>query len=306
MGDRGRASRGLGVGAFGDGGSDRFESRCRLRRASSAVGIGRLVAGGLVGLLLAGCATFGAGGPTASPLPSPSSLRIAAAADLRFALDEIVAAWARAHPEAPLEVSYGSSGSFFAQIGQGAPFDLFFSADIDYPRRLVEAGLADGATLRPYAVGQIVVWVPAGSPLDVEGRGPAVLADPAVHRVAIANPEHAPYGRAAVAALEALGLAEVVRPKLVLGENVSQAAQFVESGNAEAGIIALSLAQAPTLAARGRYVIVPPEAYPHLEQGAVVLAGAADPATARAFLDFVLGPDGRAILEGYGFLLPGR
>lgn len=272
-------------------------------------------------LLLAACGPSMAGGaspaPTtpgapspgpsgaASTAPSPAPpIRVAAAADLRFALDEIVAAWARAHPEAPVEPTYGSSGSFFAQIQQGAPFDLFFSADIDYPRRLAEAGLADGSTLRPYAVGQIVVWVPASSPLDVEGKGLAVLAEPAVRTVAIANPEHAPYGRAAMAALESLGLADVVRPKLVLGENVSQAAQFVDSGNADAGIIALSLAKAPTLSGRGRYAIVPLDAYPRIEQGAVVLAGSDRAATARAFLDFVLGPEGRRILDAYGFMLP--
>lgn len=286
----------------GAGAAD-VEARRRIRQAGP---IGRLVAAGLLGLLFAGCAAFGAGGPTGSALPSPPPpLRVAAAADLRFALDEIVAAWTSAHPGAPVEPNYGSSGSFFAQIGQGAPFDLFFSADIDYPRRLVEAGLADGATLRPYAVGQIVVWVPASSPLDVDSEGLAVLAEPSVGRVAIANPEHAPYGRAAMAALESLGYADVVRPKLVFGENVSQAAQFVESGNADAGIIALSLAKAPTLAGHGRFAIVPIDAYPRLEQGAVVLAGTAQAATARAFLDFVLGPEGRAILDRYGFLLPG-
>lgn len=240
---------------------------------------------------------------SAAPSPAPP-IRVAAAADLRFALDDVVAAWGRAHAEAPVEPTYGSSGSFFAQIQQGAPFDLYFSADIDYPRRLAAAGLADGATLRAYAIGQIVVWVPTSSPLDVEATGLAVLAEPTVQKVAIANPEHAPYGRAAIAALESFGLTDVVRPKLVLGENVSQAAQFVDSGNADAGIIALSLAKAPTLRGRGRYAVVPLGAYPRIEQGAVVLAGSDRAATARAFLDFVLGPEGRAILDAYGFMLP--
>lgn len=259
----------------------------------------------ILGLLVAGCGALGAPGPSATTSRSPAPpLRIAAAADLRFALDELVAAWTTAHPGVPLEPTYGSSGSFFAQIEQGAPFDLFFSADIDYPRRLVEAGLADGATLRPYAVGRIVVWVAASSRLDVETAGMRVLAEPSVRRVAVANPEHAPYGRAAMAALESVGLADVVRPKLVLGENVAQAAQFVDSGNADAGIIALSLARAPTLAGRGRFALVPVDAYPRLEQGAVVLAGSARGAEARAFLDFVLGSEGRAILDRYGFVAP--
>ncbi len=273
-----------------------------MRRLAGRLGVG------LLGLLVAACAALGApaspgasGPAAASPAPP---LRVAAAADLRFALDELVTAWSAAHPGVPIEPTYGSSGSFFAQIEQGAPFDLFFSADVDYPRRLVEAGLADEQTLRPYAVGRIVVWVPASSPLDVETAGVRVLAEPSIRRVAIANPEHAPYGRAAMAALESLGLAEVVRPKLVLGENVAQAAQFVDSGNADAGIIALSLAKAPTLAGRGRYALVPVDAYPRLEQGAVVLAGSARGAEAAAFLDFVLGSEGRTILDRFGFVAP--
>lgn len=268
--------------------------------------------------LLVGCGTFGAGGSAAtrdsaatvgsaatgaSPSP-PLPLRLAVAADLRFAMDELVVRWRSAHPDVPVETVYGSSGTFFAQLSQGAPFDLFFSADIDYPRRLVEAGLADGSTLRRYAVGQLAVWVPATSSLDVEGQGLGVVLDPSVRRVAIANPEHAPYGRAALAALEAAGVAAAVGPKLVLGENAAQAAQFVQSGNADVGIIALSLARSPALEGQGRFAIVPPDAYPAIEQGAVVLSGSARAAEARAFLDFVLGPEGRAVLDAYGFLAP--
>lgn len=280
----------------------------------------RGVLGSLVALLLAACTTpppaptpsaspsSPAAAPSASPAspsPSPASpLRIAAAANLRFALDEIVAAWATSHPEARVEPTYGSSGNFFAQIKQGAPFDLFFSADMDYPRRLVEAGLADGSTLRVYAIGQLVVWVPTGSALDVASKGLGALADPSVRRVAIANPEHAPYGRAAMAALEAAGLADVVNPKLVFGDNVDQAAQFVESGNADAGLIPLSLAKAPTLAGRGRFAVVPQELYPPLEQGVVILTKTDRGTTARAFIEFVLGPEGRAILARYGYLAP--
>lgn len=265
----------------------------------------RCIGLGFLGFLLAACGASQAGSSarTTSSSPAPP-LRVAAAADLRYAMDELVARWRSAHPDVPVETVYGSSGTFFAQLSQGAPFDLFFSADIDYPRRLVEAGLADGATLRRYAVGQLAVWVPAASSLDVEGQGLGVVLDPSVRRVAIANPEHAPYGRAALAALEGAGLAAAVGPKLVLGENVAQAAQFVQSGNADVGIIALSLARSPALEGQGRYAVVPPDTYPAIEQGAVVLSGSTRAAEARAFLDFVLGPEGRAVLDAYGFLAP--
>jgi molybdate transport system substrate-binding protein len=231
-------------------------------------------------------------------------VHVAAAADLRFALDELIAAWSAEHPGTDVEPTYGSSGTFFAQISEGAPFDLYFSADATYPRQLETAGLATPGSTRLYAIGQIVVWVPASSALDVAHRGLDALTDPAVEKVAIANPEHAPYGRAAVAAMKAAGVYDAVEPKLVLGENVSQAAQFVQSGSADIGVIALSLAIAPTMRDMGRYAVVPIDSYPRIEQGAVVLGSAADPGAAAAFLDFVLGPDGRAVLDRYGFLLP--
>lgn len=251
---------------------------------------------------MAGCSIRSSGpGPSSA---GPPQVRIAAAADLRFALDDLVADWRGSNPGVPVTPTYGSSGSFFAQISEGAPYDVFFSADADYPRRLETAGLAGPGSTRLYAIGQIVVWVPAASGLDVAARGIEALTDPSVRRVAIANPEHAPYGLAAVAAMRSAGVYEAARPKLVLGENVSQAAQFVESGNADVGIIALSLAVAPTLRDAGRYGEIPIASYPRLEQGAVVLASAADPGAARAFLDFVLGPDGRTVLDRYGFLQP--
>lgn len=261
-----------------------------MMRALALVGLAAAL-----GLASCGGATADDGGP---------AVRVAAAADLRSAMDELVAAWATDHPDRRVEVVYGSSGNFFAQISEGAPFDLYFSADSEYPGEIERAGLAEPGSTRRYAIGQIVVWVPTASPIEVESRGLTALADPAVARVAIANPEHAPYGRAAVAALRSAGLYQALAPKLVLGENVSQAAQFVASGNADAGIIALSLALAPPLRDEGRFAIVPLDAYPRIEQGAVVLAAARDPASARAFLELVLGPDGRAVLDRYGFLLP--
>lgn len=269
-------------------------------------------------LILAGCAAGASGRPSSSPVaPTATSssspggtvsatswVRIAAASDLRFAMDELVIAWSLAHPDITVVPTYGSSGTFFSQISEGAPYDVFFSADAEYPRQLEQAGLAPSGTTRLYATGRIVVWVPASSTLDVASRGLEALTDASVHKVAIANREQAPYGKAAVAAMKTAGVYEAVKAKLVLGENVSQAAQFVESGNADAGVVARSLALAPTLAEKGRYAIVPIESYPRLEQGAVVLDAAADADAGRAFLDFVLGPDGRAVLDRYGFLLP--
>jgi molybdate transport system substrate-binding protein len=219
-------------------------------------------------------------------------------------MDDLVAAWEATDPGRSVEPSYGSSGNFLAQIKEGAPFDVFFSADAAYPRELERAGLADVGSTRLYAIGQIVVWVANDSALDVETRGLDVLTDPSVKAVAIANPEHAPYGRAAVAAMTSAGIYDSVNAKLVLGENVSQAAQFVESGNADAGIVALALAVAPTLSDLGRYATIPIDSYPRLEQGAVVLDSAIDRLSAQAFLDFVLGSGGRAILDRYGFLAP--
>jgi len=230
-------------------------------------------------------------------------LTVAAAADLRFALDELAAQFRAAHPVVDLAITYGSSGNFFAQIQNGAPFDVFLSADADYPRRLIAAGLASKESLFLYGVGRIVVWVPAGSPLDPAALGIKVLEAPSVRHIAIANPQHAPYGRAAEAALRSLGVYDRVSPKLVLGENIGQAFEFVESGAAEAGIVALSLALAPAARTHGRYWEVPQDAYPKIEQGGVILSRApAGPAA--QFRAFLLSDDGRRILKQYGFSVP--
>ena len=226
-------------------------------------------------------------------------LTVAAAADLNFAMPEIVRQFRAARPEVELQIAYGSSGNFFAQIGNRAPFDMFLSADVEYPRQLASAGVGAGNSVFTYAVGRLVVWVPASSPLD-----PATaLRQPSVKHVAIANPQHAPYGRAAQAALRTLGLYQSVEPKLVLGENVAQALQFVESGAADTGIVALSLALAPPLRARGRYWEIPPDAYPRIEQGGIVLK---DSKAARDFRAFLLSAAGRRILKQYGFVVPGE
>jgi molybdate transport system substrate-binding protein len=251
--------------------------------------------------LLTGCGTGASGGEQAT---ASGVVRVAAAADLKFAFDEVTALAERQQPGLDVEVVYGSSGTFLQQIVNGAPFDLYLSADLAFPRELVDRGLAESGDVFPYAVGRLVLWVPEGSPVD-PSAGLAVLADGQVRRVAIANPEHAPYGRAAVAALRTAGVDEAVATKLVLGENVAQAAEFVQSGNADAGVVALSLVLSDPLRDVGRWAEVPLETFPRLEQGGVVLSRAADPAAARRLRGVLLGDAGREVLARYGFVLPG-
>jgi len=216
----------------------------------------------------------------------------------------VLGGFRRAHPSADIGVVYGSSGNTDAQIRGGAPFDLFLSADVEYPRRLARAGLAQPESLFTYAVGRIVVWVPAGSPLDPARLGMGALDAPGVRHVAIANPEHAPYGRAAVAAMKSMGVYGRVAPKLVLGENVVQTLQFVESGAAEVGIVALSLALAPPVRGRGRYWEVPLEAYPAIQQGGVILARARHSRLALDLRNYLASPAARDRLKQYGFFPP--
>jgi molybdate transport system substrate-binding protein len=251
----------------------------------------------LVGMLAAGCA--GGGGS-----PSARVVRVAAAADLKFAFDDLTTAFRAKRPDIAVSVAYGSSGNFFTQMSNDAPFDLFLSADMDYPRKLVQQGRAVKDSEFQYAVGRVVVWAPAASPLDLEKLGIRACAEPEVKKVAIANPQHAPYGRAAEAALKHAGLYDQVKDRLVLGENVAQAAQFVESGAADVGIVALSLAMAPPLRDRGRYWEVPADGYPRLDQGGVILTGAKDMAAAQALRDFLMSDEGRAVLDKFGFRRP--
>lgn len=226
-------------------------------------------------------------------------LSVAAASDLQVVLPAITGAFERS-TGLKVNVSFGSSGNFLAQIKNGAPFDVFLSADIDYPRELERAGLTEPGTLSPYATGSLVLWTRTNSGVDVQ-RGLEVLLSENVRHIAIANPEHAPYGRAAVAALRAANLYEKVRAKLVLGENVSQAAQFVQSGNAEAGLIPLSLARAPAASAVGQFVAVPASLYPLIEQAAVVVRASHNKTAARAFLAFLDQPATRTLLANAGF-----
>ncbi|HEY7285573.1 MAG TPA: molybdate ABC transporter substrate-binding protein [Vicinamibacterales bacterium] len=227
------------------------------------------------------------------------SLKIAAASDLQFAMPALAAQFEK-QTGSKVSVTFGSSGNFFTQIRNGAPFDVFMSADVNYPRQLEAAGLVDRGTVAIYAVGRIVLWTRTDRGLDLN-RGLALLGDAAISRVSIANPAHAPYGRAAVAAMEHAGVYAAVRGKLVFGENVSQAAQFAQTGNADAAIVALSLAVAPAMKEAGRYYDIPASFYPPIEQGAAVIGGSAQKALAERFIGFLGQPEAVAILESYGF-----
>jgi molybdate transport system substrate-binding protein len=240
-------------------------------------------------------------------MPAPAraqDVTVAAAADLQAALPELVKRFEQ-QTGRKVRLTFGSSGNFFAQIQNGAPFDVFLSADIEYPRRLQDAGLTEPGTLTPYATGRIVLWTRRDSGIDVR-QGLRALLTPAVRRIAIANPAHAPYGRAAVAALRNEGVYEAVRERFVLGENISQAAQFAQSGNADVGILALSLAVGPALKASGTYMEIPASLHPPIAQGAVVLKSTRDRTAAKQFLAFLARPASVQYLETSGFDVPAR
>lgn len=233
-----------------------------------------------------------------------SALTIAAASDLRYALDETIQRFEQTNPALEMKAVYGSSGGFYAQIQQGAPFDMFLSADMDYPRRLSGMGLAIEGTEFQHSVGRLVVWVRKESSLDVEKLGIATLVDPKAARIAIANPEYAPYGKSAVAAMKTLGVYEKVRDRLVLGENVSQTLEFIDSGAAQIGIVAMSLASAPAVKPRGRYWEIPLTAYPRMDQGGIILKGTKNRKGADELRSFILSTEGRTIFKQFGFYMP--
>ncbi|HXM90553.1 MAG TPA: molybdate ABC transporter substrate-binding protein [Candidatus Dormibacteraeota bacterium] len=230
------------------------------------------------------------------------AVKVAAAADLKFAMAELAAQFEK-QSGTKLDVTYGSSGNFLTQIQNGAPFDLFFSADSEYPKKLEAAGLAEPGTLREYAVGRIVIWTPGDSEINAAKDAWKCLLDQRVKKIAIANPEHAPYGRAALAAMKKAGIYEQLKDKLVYGENISQAAEFVQSGNAQAGIVALSLAISPAMKNGNRWE-VPADSYPPIKQAVVLLKASKNKDAARRFLEFVSGPQGREILQRFGFTAP--
>ena len=246
------------------------------------------------------CLALSTSSAAASPAQGPA-LRIAAASDLRFALEEVLAGFRAANPGARVEAAYGSSGNFFAQIREGAPFDVFLSADSEYARRLSGEGLSEIPFA--YAVGRLALVVPKDSGLDPRGFAD-LLKSPAIRRLAIANPAHAPYGRAAEAALRAWKVYDQIAIKLVLGDSVSQAAQFVDSGAAQAGLVALALTRAKD--SKLAFAEVPADTHPPLDQAGVVLKRTATPEAARAFQAYITGEAGRSILTRYGFGLPVR
>ncbi|MCY2962353.1 MAG: molybdate ABC transporter substrate-binding protein [Planctomycetota bacterium] len=238
-------------------------------------------------------------GDSAHPAAS-GTVRIAAASDLRFAFEELAKEFARIEPQIELQVTFGSSGAFFAQLSNEAPFDLFLSADIDFPRKLIAQGQGIANSEFTYGVGELVLWVRNDSPLKPQEGGMRVLADPRAAKIAIANPDHAPYGRAAVAALKSLELYESVKDRLVLAENVSQAVQWVDTGAADVGLVAASLVTAPALRDKGDSFVVPADSYPPLVQGGVILNWAKAPGAAERFRVFLMSEAGQAILNRYG------
>jgi molybdate transport system substrate-binding protein len=248
--------------------------------------------------LLAAATWFGL---PATPVAA-QGLSIAAASDLQGVLPQVASLYERQTGQ-PARVTFGSSGNFFSQIQNGAPFDVFMSADIDYPRQLEKAGLTEPGTLYEYATGQIVLWTLKTSGLDLKD-GLQALLSPSVRRISIANPEHAPYGRAAVAALRSAGIYDRVQPKLVMGENISQAAQFVQSGNADVGIVAHSIALMPGAAERGVSAPIPAGSYPAIEQAAIVIRTSRDKDSARRFLAFLKTPAVVSLMQQFGFEIP--
>lgn len=237
-----------------------------------------------------------------SPLSRAEKITVAAASDLKFAMEEVVDAFRRAHPGAQVNVVYGSSGKFFTQIANGAPFDLYFSADVSYARELEAKGLTTGS-VRPYGLGRIVLWSRnaslAATPLEkLPGAG--------IRKFAIANPQHAPYGMRAREALQQSGAWNALQPKLVFGENIAHTAQFIDSGAADAGIVALALVLGPAMKDKGAWTLIPAEWHAPLEQGFVVTRRARDNALAKTFADHMETGPARAVLRRYGFVLPGE
>ena len=225
---------------------------------------------------------------------------VAAASDLRFALDDIAVEYRKQYPEHQFNIIYGSSGKMTTQIMNGAPYDVFFSADIAFPRRLQEAGFTatDPAV---YAIGRIVIW---SNTLDASQLTLAdLISDPRIRKMAIAQPSHAPYGLRAQEAMEAVGAWEQIQPKLVFGENIAHTAQMVESGAADAGIIALSLAKFPAMAKHPHHLIAETLHNP-LTQGYIVTQRAADNQAARDFARFMTTDSAHEIMERYGFVMP--
>ena len=233
------------------------------------------------------------------------TLTVFGAADLRYAMEEVVNSFKKNHPTAKIETIYGSSGRAYAQIRNAAPYDLYFSANIEYPERLLRDGHGIGDAT-PYAIGRVVLWQRKGGKLDLS-KGMEVLRDPSIRRISIANPEHAPYGVAGMESMKTHGMWEELQPKLVMGENISQAAHFIASGAADVGIIAYSLALAPEMKQLGEpFELIDAKDHNPLRQGYMITNYGADHPRSRTFADFVESEEGKAILKVYGFEVPAQ
>lgn len=241
--------------------------------------------------------------PTAGDAAEKRTVRVAAAANLKDALAALAEAYQAQHPDVEIAVTLGASGTFFAQIQNGAPFDLFLSADREYPDKVVAAKLGAASDEHVYAVGKLVAWLPPDSKRTVAPKDLSSLADPGVKKIAIANPAVAPFGRAAEAALKAAGVYDAVKDKLVLGASVAQTAQFATTGAADVAFLPYSLTFGKELAG-GRVVPIAEALYPRIDQAGVVLSAAKDASLARDFFGFVLGEGGRAVLARFGYGLP--
>jgi molybdate transport system substrate-binding protein len=233
---------------------------------------------------------------------SAQEITIAAAADLQFAMQDIADRFQRETGKT-VNLIYGSSGNFFQQLQNGAPFDIFFSANLDYAKQLEAAKLTEPGSYYQYARGKIVIWVPKDSNLDVGSRL-QVLLNPSIKKIAVANPQHAPYGQAAVAAMQKEHVYDKIQDKLVLGENISQTASFVVSGAADVGIVALALALSPNMKEKARYSIIPADEYPPIEQACVILSSSKNKESAKQFLSFIKQPEIGELLRTYGFDVP--
>jgi molybdate transport system substrate-binding protein len=252
---------------------------------------------------LAAVAFLAAPGPARAAEPAVRKIVVAVSANLRLVFQELAGNFERRNPGVKVEPTYGASGTLFAQIQQGAPFDLFLGADRGFAVRIHEAGLARGEPF-PYASGRLVLWVAAPARVDPNVLGVSAVVDPAIKRIAIGNPAVAPYGLAAEQALRSAGYLDAVKGKLVLGESILQVIQFAQSGNVQAAFVPWSMAMVPPLASQGRYVAVPVGTYAPIDQYGVVLARARDPKLAEEFAAFVRGQTGRTILERHKYTLP--
>lgn len=233
---------------------------------------------------------------------SAQEIKIAAASDLNPAIEKVAAAFKK-QTGVQAKFTYGSSGNFFAEIRNGAPFDVFLSADRSYAESLSDFGKTDKAAT-VYALGTLVVWVSNRVALTPSADNLNVLTSDRIHKVSIANPEHAPYGRAAVAAMSHYQIYDQIKKKLVMGENVSQAAQFAQSGNADAALIPLSLALTDSMKQGGHFAVVLRDAYPPLYQAAVVVRSSQEKPAAHHFIEFLTSSAGQKILQEYGFEAP--